>query len=66
MNSIAMYVLVHVASEYVMRSLTIHLGRSVFNAIDPTFLPLALGAATLLIFWAILFWMYRHRLFVRI
>jgi predicted acyltransferase len=65
-NSIATYVLVHVADQYVMRSLTIHLGRGMFEAFGPAFVPLTLGAATLLIFWLILYWMYRNRVFVRI
>lgn len=66
MNSIAMYVLVHVASEYVMRSFTIHLGRAAFESFGPAFVPVALGSATLLVFWVILFWMYRNKVFVRI
>jgi predicted acyltransferase len=66
MNSIAMYVLVHVAHDYITRSLTIHLGRGVFEAFGPAFTPITLGAATLLIFWGILYWMYRNRVFVRI
>jgi heparan-alpha-glucosaminide N-acetyltransferase len=66
MNSIAMYVLVHVAHDYVTRSLTIHLGRGVFEAFGPAFTPITLGAATLLIFWVILYWMYRNKVFVRI
>ena len=65
-NSIAMYVLVHVAHDYVTRSLTIHLGRGPFEAFGPAFTPITLGAATLLIFWLILYWMYRNRVFVRI
>jgi heparan-alpha-glucosaminide N-acetyltransferase len=66
MNSIATYVLVHVATDYTVRALTTHLGRAVFDAVHPAFLPIALGASTLLIFWLILFWMYRQRVFVRI
>ena len=66
MNSIAMYVLVHVAHNYVERSLTIHLGRGGFEALGPAFVPITLGAATLAIFWLILYWMYRNKVFVRI
>jgi heparan-alpha-glucosaminide N-acetyltransferase len=65
-NSIAMYVLVHVAHDYMTRSLTIHLGRGVFEALGPAFAPITLGGATLVIFWLILYWMYRNRVFVRI
>jgi predicted acyltransferase len=65
-NSIAMYALVHVATEYTIRSLTIHLGRGMFEVFGPAFAPVTLGAATLVIFWLILLWMYRRRIFVKI
>ncbi|MGH9373080.1 MAG: acyltransferase family protein [Vicinamibacterales bacterium] len=64
-NSIAIYVLVHVATDYVTRSFRIHLG-SIVGAIPPPFQPVALGAGALLVFWLILAWMYRNRVFVRI
>jgi heparan-alpha-glucosaminide N-acetyltransferase len=66
MNSIAMYVLVHVANDYIMRSLTIHLGRAPFEILGTPFVPILLGGTTLLIFWLILYWMYRNKVFVRI
>ena len=66
MNSIAMYVLVHVATEYVERSFTIHLGTGVFNVLGPEFAPILLGGAALLTFWFILLSMYKHKLYVRI
>ncbi|HXW04324.1 MAG TPA: hypothetical protein VD833_03760 [Vicinamibacterales bacterium] len=66
MNSIAMYVLVHVATDFVGRSFRIHLGTGVFELLGPALAPVLLGAATLLVFWLVLFWMYRARLFVRI
>jgi len=65
-NSIAMYVLVHVATDYVTRSLLIHFGAGPFNAFGAVFAPVLLGACTLALFWIILNWMYRHRVFVRI
>lgn len=66
MNSIAMYVLVHVATDYVTRSFLIHLGAAPFNAFGGFFAPIVLGAGTLLVFWLMLWWMYRHRIFIRI
>jgi heparan-alpha-glucosaminide N-acetyltransferase len=65
-NSIAMYVLVHIATDYVTRSLVIHLGSEPFNVFGAVFAPVLLGACTLALFWVILFWMYRNRVFVRI
>lgn len=64
-NSIAMYVLVHVATDYMTRSFRIHLG-GMFGALSPPFQPIALGAAALVVFWLILAWMYKHRVFVKI
>ncbi|HEY7500501.1 MAG TPA: hypothetical protein VH740_18410 [Vicinamibacterales bacterium] len=66
MNSIAMYVLVHVATDYVDRALRIHFGRAPFEIVGPEFAPILLGACTLALFWTILYWMYRRRLFLRI
>jgi heparan-alpha-glucosaminide N-acetyltransferase len=65
-NSIAMYVLVHVATDYVTRSLLIHLGPAPFHMFGDVFAPALLGACALAFFWLILFWMYRNRVFVRI
>jgi len=65
-NSIAMYVLVHVAVDYMERTFVIHLGRAPFEIFGTVFAPALLGAATLAVFWGILYWMYRNRLLVRI
>jgi predicted acyltransferase len=65
-NSIAMYVLVHVATDYVTRSWVIHFGRAPFEIAGAVFAPILLGASTLALFWLILAWMYRHRVFIRI
>jgi predicted acyltransferase len=65
-NSIAMYVLVHVATDYVTRSWVIHFGRAPFEIFGAVFAPIMLGACTLALFWLILAWMYRHRVFIRI
>ena len=66
MNSIAMYFIVHVAAEYVERAFVIHLGRAPFELFGAVYAPVLLGAGTLLVFWLILYWMYRNRVFVRI
>lgn len=66
MNSIAMYALVHIATEYMTRSLVIHFGRAPFEAFGPAYAPILLGACTLTVFWLILFWMQRNRVFVKI
>jgi len=65
-NSIAMYVLVHVATDYFTEALQIHFGRAPFEVFGAVFAPVLLGAATLAILWSMLWWMYRNRVFIRI
>ena len=66
MNSIAMYVIVHVATDYMFETLTTHFGRNVLTVVAKPFMPIVLGAVTLLVFWLTLLWMYRRRVFIRI
>jgi heparan-alpha-glucosaminide N-acetyltransferase len=65
-NSIAMYVLVHVATDYITGALQIHLGRGPFEMFGAVFAPVLLGGATLLLLWLMLHWMYKNRVFIRI
>jgi predicted acyltransferase len=65
-NSIAMYVLVHVAVDYMERAFVTHLGRAPFEVFGAPAAPVLLGAATLGVFWVMLYWMYRNRVLVRI
>jgi heparan-alpha-glucosaminide N-acetyltransferase len=66
MNSIAMYCLVHVATDYTEGALQIHLGRRVFESFGRAFAPIVLGATTLFLFWLVLLWMYRRQIFLRV
>jgi predicted acyltransferase len=66
MNSIAMYVLVHVATDYIGRSLVTHVGGPAFEVFGAGFAPVLIGGCTLLVFWGLMFWMYRRQLFIRI
>jgi heparan-alpha-glucosaminide N-acetyltransferase len=66
MNSIMMYAIVHIATEYMVRAFTIHLGRAPFEVFGPAFAPVLLGAATLTVFWLVLYWMYQRKVFLRI
>jgi predicted acyltransferase len=65
-NSIAMYVLVHVATDYLTQSLRIHFGATTFDVMGAVFAPVLLGSCVLLMFWLILYWMYRNRIFIRL
>lgn len=66
MNSIAIYVLVHVATDYFINSLHIHLGQPIFELFGREFAPITVGAVALLMMWLIMYWMYREKIFVRI
>jgi heparan-alpha-glucosaminide N-acetyltransferase len=66
MNSMTMYVLVHVATAYLISSLYTHLGQRTFKVIGEEFEPIMVGAVALLILWFILYWMYRRKIFLRI
>ena len=66
MNSIAAYCMAHLFEGFILSSLTTHLGAAAFNVFGETVAPFFRGALVLLIFWLILLWMYRRRLFLKI
>ena len=66
MNSIAMYVLVHLIDGFVADSLRIHLGQGVFEIFGKSWALVTQGAMVLSILWLICYWMYRKKLFLRI
>ncbi len=66
MNSIAIYVLVHLIDGFILDSFRIHFGQEVFKRFGEGNETLFSGGAALLVFWLILYWMYRRRLFIRI
>ncbi|MBX7256450.1 MAG: DUF5009 domain-containing protein [Candidatus Hydrogenedentes bacterium] len=65
-NSIAAYCIAHLFGEFVHKNLTIHLGESIFKIAGDAYEPFLLGAAVLLVYWLILHWMYRRKIFLRI
>jgi len=66
MNSIAIYVMSWTMEGFVRSSLEIHMGKLISSMVSPTFVPVVYGAGVMLIFWLILFWMYRRKIFLRI
>ena len=66
MNSIAAYVMAHLFEGFIVSSFRIHLGRGVFQFLGSGLEPLVRGAVVLLMYWLILLWMYRRRIFLRI
>jgi predicted acyltransferase len=65
-NSIAIYVMAWTMEHFVLESLTIHFGRAPFLVLGPPFEPVLHGIAVLLVFWWILHWMYRKKIFIKI
>jgi heparan-alpha-glucosaminide N-acetyltransferase len=66
MNSIAAYCMAALFESFIAKNLTIHLGKNAFKILGEPYEPLLHGAAELLVFWLILFWMYRRKIFLRI
>jgi predicted acyltransferase len=66
MNSIAAYSLDHLIEDFVVKSFHTHFGRGPFATFGPEYAPLVTGAAVLLVYWLILYWMYRRGIFLRI
>ena len=56
----------HLFDSFIAKGLKTHFGENVFNVFGEGYQPLLHGAAILLVFWIILFWMYRRKLFLRI
>ena len=65
-NSIAIYVLSWTMEHFVSSAIVRHAGRGPFQVLGGPFEPVLRGMAVLVIFWLILFWMYRRKIFVRI
>jgi len=66
MNSLAAYLIAHLLPDFVMSSFDTHLGPGAFRFAGGALEPLMQGIAMLLVYWLILFWMYRRKLFLRI
>jgi predicted acyltransferase len=65
-NSIAIYVMSWTMEHFIAESLTIHLGRAPFLVLGAPFEPVLRGVGVLLVFWWILYWMYRKKIFIKI
>lgn len=65
-NSITIYLMSWTIEHFVSETLVTHLGRGPFLVLGAPFEPVLRGAGVLLVFWLMLYWMYRRRVFVRI
>jgi heparan-alpha-glucosaminide N-acetyltransferase len=66
MNSIAAYCIAHLFEGFIQKNLKTNLGPDLFKFLGDAYEPFLHGAATLLVFWLMLYWMYRRKLFLRI
>jgi len=65
-NSITIYVMSWTIEHFVREALIRHLGPAPFAVFGPAFEPVLSGAGVLLVFWLILHWMYRRKIFLKI
>jgi predicted acyltransferase len=65
-NSIAAYLMSWTMEDFFAKALLRHLGPAPFAILGPAFEKTLLGAGVLLIFWLILLWMNRRKIFLRI
>jgi predicted acyltransferase len=65
-NSIFIYAIHGLMEGFILQSFRTHFGQDVFKRAGADLEPLVAGMAVLTVFWLILFWMYRRRIFLRI
>ena len=66
MNSIAAYMIAHLIEGFLRSNFQTFLGEELFHMAGDAYEPLVSGGAVLVIYWLILFWMARRKLFLRI
>jgi heparan-alpha-glucosaminide N-acetyltransferase len=66
LNPITLYCMWQLMVSFVRDNLQRHLGRHVFESLGVVGAPVVERVAVLLVFWLILLWMYRRRIFLRI
>lgn len=65
-NSIAAYCIAHLLEDFLVDNFRIHFGQNVFQMLGEAYEPLVQGAAVLISFWLILYWMYRNKIFLKV
>jgi predicted acyltransferase len=65
-NSIAAYLMAHLWERFILDSFRIHLGPRAFTFLGAPYEPFIRGLAVLAVYWLILYWMYRRRLFLKV
>jgi predicted acyltransferase len=65
-NSIAAYMMAHLIGDFTRSSFRTHLGPDVFQVFGETYEPLVTGITVLAVYWLILFWMDRQKIYLRV
>jgi len=65
-NSLAFYVMRHTLDIWFSETLRKHFGTRVFQLFGAELQPVVIGACTFLIFWLVLLWMYRRKIYIRL
>jgi len=65
-NPITLYLLWQLAPGFVRQHLKTHLGQSIFESAGSIYVPMLERVVVLFVFWLILLWMYRRKIFIRI
>jgi predicted acyltransferase len=64
LNPITLYCMWQLTGGFVRDSLKIHLGQGVFAILGDAYAPMVERTSVLIVFWLILFWMYRRKIFL--
>lgn len=65
-NSIAIYVMSWTMEQFISENIVRHFGHAPLQILGAPFEPVLRGIAVLLVFWSILYWMFRRKIFIRI
>jgi len=65
-NSIAAYCLAHLIDDFIRSSFRTHLPKKIFHHWGDAYEPLAAGAAVLAVYWLILLWMDRRKIYLKV
>jgi heparan-alpha-glucosaminide N-acetyltransferase len=66
MNSIAAYCIAHLFDQFIYKNLVTHLGQRLFRVFGAPVEPFVHGLAVLLVFWLLLLWLYRRKIFIKL
>jgi heparan-alpha-glucosaminide N-acetyltransferase len=66
LNPITLYCMWQLMVPFVRDNLKRHLGPNVFESLGTLYTPILERALVLVVFWLILFWMYRRKIFLRV